>query len=342
MKNLAFSLAFLTMAATFGRAQVEADPNKDYAITPDAGAWFICATSYVGPQSSQLAHEMILEIRSRFKLPAYVLNRGDEQKHKQEEELQRYKQQYDELNRLRKQYNQPEVSVPHRLMPHVQEQCAVLVGGYRDQDSAYAALKDFKKLPPPSNERLCPILTQIGPAEKSGTEQKAMVQYAYANPFVNAFVVPNPSIPRQAKSQEKPNDPFLKKLNAHEQYSLLKCKKPYTLMISVQKGLHTFQGANPGNDGFFEKLWGNNSGDLLDASAQNAHNLADTLRKMPGGGLEAYVLHMREGSIVTVGGFDRADDPQIKGFQEALATRLKAGQGVQMLPQPLVIQVPRP
>src|SRR6516162_3897506 len=98
MKNLAFSLAFLTMAATFGRAQVEADPNKDYAITPDAGAWFICATSYVGPQSSQLAHEMILEIRSRFKLPAYVLNRGDEQKHKQEEELQRYKQQYDELN----------------------------------------------------------------------------------------------------------------------------------------------------------------------------------------------------------------------------------------------------
>src|SRR5262249_37115649 len=167
---------------------------------------------YVGPQARQLAHEMILELRSRYKLPAYLLDRGEEERRKQEEDLKRIKQQYDALNSLKQQYHEAEVAIPRRLAPRVQEQCAVLVGGYKDQDAAARALKDFKKPPPPSNERLCPILTQIGPAEKSGDGQKALLQYAYANPFPNAFVVPNPTLPREPKNEDK-NDPFLKKLN---------------------------------------------------------------------------------------------------------------------------------
>jgi hypothetical protein len=342
MKSGSLFMALLVAVglAITSQAQTDTDPNKEYPVTPEAGHWLICAVPYVGPQAPQLAHEMVMEIRSRFKLPAYVLNRTEEERRKQEEELKYIKQQYDEVNRLRQQNHEPEVAIPRRLMPRIQEQCAVLVGGYKDQETAALALKEFKKLPPPSNERLCPLLTQVSLPEKSQEKPNPELHYAYANPFLNAFVVRNPTLPREPKNTDK-NDPFLKKLNAREPYSLLKCKKPYTLVIAVFGGFHTFQPARPSDEGFFEKLWGGNTGQMLDASGQNAHNLAEVLRS-PRLNFEAYVLHTREGSMVTVGSFDREDDPQIKGLQQALATRLKYEQSVRFLPQPMLVLVPHP
>jgi hypothetical protein len=333
---LPFTLLAAAVLAANGIAQVEADPNKDYQISPEAGEWLICATSYVGPQAAQLAHEMVLEIRSRFKMPAYVLNRGEEERRKQEAETASIKQQYEAANAMRRQNNEPEVPLPRRYAPRVQDQCAVLVGGYKDQDAAYHALKDFKKLPSPSSERLCPVILQV---PVNGGEN-APVNRAYANPFVQGFVVPNPTIAHARKGNEQ-EDPFLKKLNSSEKYSLLKCKKPYTLLVAAFQGLHTIQATSAGtaNEGFIAKFFGNSSGEMLAASGQNAQNLADALRKL---GFEAYVLHMREGSAVTIGGFDREDDPQIKRVEQLLATRIQYGQGVQLLPQALVMRVPHP
>jgi hypothetical protein len=333
-------LAGVALATSAG-AQKGTDPSQDYPITPEAGAWLICVPAYVGPEAPQLAHEMILEIRNRFKLPAYVFDRTEEERRKQAEDIQSVKQQIDETNRLRRENNEPEVAIPRRLIPHIQEQCAVLIGGYKDQETAYTALKEIKKLPTPTSERLCPQLTQVETDEKPGNNQNPVVHRAYANPFRSAFVVCNPTIPREAKNDDK-NDPFLKKLNAHEPYSLLKCRKQYTLLVAVFRGYHTIQPTNSSNEGFFEKLWGGNTGQLLDASSQNAHNFAEALRSRDLH-YEAYVLHMRQGSAVTVGNFDREDDPQIKTLERALATRLKYfDQSVKLLPQPLIMRVPRP
>jgi hypothetical protein len=330
MKRAVFMLALLLGVAFPSRAlpQVEANPNNEYPVTPEAGEWFFCATSYVGPQAQQLAHEMVLEIRSRFKMPAYVLNRGEEERRKRQQELEQLKKEY------------PYAEIPRRVGPRIHDQCAVLVGGFKDQETASHALKEFKKLPRPSNDRLCPVLTQQVPAQKAG-QAGSELQYVYVNPFPNAFVVRNPTIPREPKNKDK-NDPFLKRLNSGEAYSLLKCKKQYTLMIAVFRGLQTFQSASDPNEGFFEKLFGSGSGDRLAASGQNAHNLAALLRGKPWY-FEAYVLHMREMSAVTIGGFDGPDDPQVKVFEQALATRLKYNEGqLQLLPQPLLIEVPRP
>ena len=84
--------------------------------------------------------------------------------------------------------------------------------------------------------------------------------------------------------------------------------------------------------------------DTLGASAVNAHNLAEVLKKaLPHGlGLDAYVLHMRTGSLVTIGGFDRKDDPQMQTVQQVLVNRLRYDQRVALLPQPFAIEVPRP
>src|SRR5437870_6644752 len=100
MKRLLFAwagLASLVMASA-AQARVEADPNKDYKVTPDVGPWMICATCYEGELATQLGHEMVLELRSRFDLPAYVMNKGEAERRRQLEEWQRWHQQFPEAN----------------------------------------------------------------------------------------------------------------------------------------------------------------------------------------------------------------------------------------------------
>jgi hypothetical protein len=329
MRTLSYTLACLVIgvAANSAPARTEADPNKEYAITPEAGPWMILVTTYVGSEAPQLAHQMILEIRSRYDLPAYLVNRGAEQRRKQQ----------DELDQVRKQF--PNYTGPIRHT-RVQEQCAVLVGGYKDMDAAHRALREIKKLPPPSSEKLMAVLAQAGPPQKIGDEEKSLLEGTFVNPFPNSFVVRNPSVPQERKTENK-NDPFLKKLNAHEGFSLFRCKKSWTLIVATYQGMHTIQptGASSKVTSLFDNLWGSNTGELLEASGQNAHNLADALRKL---GIEAYVLHTRWGSLVTVGGFDRPDDPRIEQVQRSLASNVQLGQNVQMLAQPVPMEVPRP
>jgi hypothetical protein len=329
MRTLSYTLAWLALWAVAGSAsaRVEADPNRDYAVTPEAGPWMICVTTYVGPQAPRLAQQMILEIRSRFDLPAFVVNRGDEERRKQQQELQE----------LHKQF--PYYTGPIRHT-RIQEQCAVLIGGYKDIDTAHRALKAIKKLPPPSSEKLMAVLAQAGLPQKVGGEEKSLLEGTFVNPFPNSFVVRNPTVPQEHKTEDK-KDPFLKKLNAHESFSLLHCKKPWTLIVATYQGMHTIQPADASSKvlSLFENLWGSNTGELLEASGQNAHNLADAMHKL---GFEVYVLHTRWGSLVTVGGYDRPDDPHMQEVQRALASNVQLGQHVQMLPQPVPMEVPRP
>ncbi len=305
-------------------AGIEADPTKDYTITPEAGPWMICATSYVGPEASQLAHELVLEIRSRFNLPAYVVNRGEEERKKQREEYQRLLDKH------------PGVTLPFRHT-RVEDQCAVLIGGYKDMDAASKALKSVKKLQPPSNTRLMPILTEVGPDQSSKEEGRAVVKGGYVNPFPTSFVVHNPTIPVEKPSNTIKADPFLRRINAPESLSLLKCRKPWTLAIATYQGVQAIQADKPEAAGFWENLWKSSSGETLEASGHNAHNFADALRK---GNFEAYVLHVRWGSVVTVGSFESLDDPRMASMKRVLGS-LNFGQGINMLPEPMPMEVPR-
>ncbi|HLJ93270.1 MAG TPA: hypothetical protein VKU02_08780 [Gemmataceae bacterium] len=327
MRKLSYPLAWLALSglASIASARVDADPNKEYAVTPAAGPWMIRVTTYVGPEARHLAHQMVLEIRSRFDLPAYVVNWGDEERRKQQQELEQFRKQF------------PDYQGPIRHT-RIQEQCAVLIGGYKDLDAAHRALKDVKKLPAPSSEKLMAVLAQAGPPKQG--EDKSLLEGTFVNPFLDSFVVPNPTVAPEHKADSK-NDPFLKKLNAHESYSLLQCKKKWTLIVAAYQGAHTIQPVAAKNEvmTFFNNLWGSTSGEMLEASGQNAHNLADAMHKL---GFEAYVLHTRWGSLVTVGGFERADDPHIQEMQRALASRVRLEQTAQMLPQPVPMEVPRP
>jgi hypothetical protein len=304
--------------AALGRG-VEADPNKEYVITPDIGAWVICAASYTGPEAAQKAHDLVLDIRRRYNLPAFVFNRGARERKEQEAQQARMRQLCPE---------------GHFKTVRIQEQFAVLVGGYKDIDSARRALDDVKKMKP-GDTRLMNIMFagSAAPAQgKQGGENRAI----YASPLADSFVAPNPTVPREQKAENKP-DPFLKELNADEGLSLLKCKQPWTLAVATFQGTSVIQSGNAGAS-FLDKVLGRGSADTLSASAQNAHNFAELLRKLE---FDAYVLHLRQGSVVTVGAFSGKDDPRIRQVEQRLAQQSFAGR-VELLPQPFAMPVPRP
>jgi hypothetical protein len=324
MKRMPFALACLAGLALVGTglAQVEADPNKEYAITPEAGPWMIYATHFVGPDARQLAHEMVLEIRSRYNLPAWVFDRGEEERQKEQQRLRELREKY-------QGYQGP------LRTTRIQDQVAVLVGGYKDFDAASGALKSIKALPPPVSDRLKPQVVVIKPGEDGQQEQ---VYKDYVNPFLNSFATRNPTVPVEHRAEKK-SDPFIKQLNANESFSLLKCKGRYSLVIAAYPGASTYvSGSTPSS--FLDKLRGKPAGTALEAGALNAHNFAEVLRKRPLE-FEAYVLHLRGGSLVTIGSFDRQDDPRMQVLQRQLASHVQIQGQVQMVPEPFPIEVPR-
>ena len=64
-------LAGFPLDNLFSLHRVEADPNRSYDLTEECGPWMIMACSFGGPQAEKQAHELVLELRERYKLPSY-------------------------------------------------------------------------------------------------------------------------------------------------------------------------------------------------------------------------------------------------------------------------------
>ncbi len=311
-------------------------PVNPYPLTTDAGTWLICATTYLGPDGQSLSRQVVEELRQKHKLPAYIFNRGDEERRKQDEEFREMQKRYPGVPLKKKVYR-------------VQDQYAVLVGGFKDFESASAYLPKFKKLPPPTlhldnGKSPYELLTyqEIDPETK-----KPVTRTGRLHPYANAMVVRNPLIPHEVSNKPK-WDPFWKKLNENEEYSLLKNPKKYTLVVKEYMGARTLQSAQQTQGNAFLNaigLGGAKEGEGLDAAAQQAHELAKFLRQ-PALGFTAWVLHTRYTSVVCVGGFDSPDDPECQRLQRQLSNiKFNTQNGtdpIGLLPVPIVTEVPRP
>lgn len=336
----------------------------EYEVTPAAGPWLICATSYLDDSTTgrhnaaQLALRMVQEIRAKYQLPAYVYNRSAVERQKQQEEIRLKRQQQAEQFR-RMGLNPADAAMLRIRTVKIEDQFAVLVGGYRSMEAAREALDDFRRRAakdPPSKE-LCPsvFVQDLGdpkdkpPPSRSGIlsflkadpeRETRLVAGKLVNPFQTAFVTHNPTVPLE-KPEAQP-DPFLKELNAHESYSLLKCKKPWTLVVKDFRGASVAQPLGE-SGGFLEKIGFGKSSDLLGAAGLQAHELARVLRQW---NFEAYVLHTRYYSLVTVGGYDRLDDPKLQQMQRQLANLKLKGVDPRQPPllyaHPVPMEVPRP
>jgi hypothetical protein len=321
------TLLIVAAAVTAG-SKVEVDPQKTYPVNPEAGPWMICAASFVGDTSSQLSHALVLEIRSKYNLPAYVFNRGADQMREQEEDMQRRKQQQQEF--LQRLGANPDVALPMRR-PHIDEQYAVLIGGYRDMETARHELDRIKKLDAPKSVPLASIINWFKP--KAGGDPEPVENKV--NPFTSSFVVPNPTIPQEHHAQDKP-DPFLKQINTEEKYTLLKASGSWTLAVKEFQGASVIQ-PQAASSSFLEKLgWGTRTGEQLNAAALQADEVARALRDMH---FDAYVWHTRYSSIVTVGSYTSTTDSQLLQNKRTLAN-LKFGP-VQLSAHPVAMPIPK-
>jgi hypothetical protein len=309
MRRFVGALTLLAVTSPAWAAKVEADPNKEYIITPEAGAWMVLAGSYRGADAKNLAHQLVLQLRDRDKLPAYVFNFSEEKKRQQQEYI-------DALH-------QRAPDAPVRLI-HIEDEYGVLVGGYKDSEAAHDAMLNIRKLKEPELK----LPNGMSPYEKifQYNPETKQAEARSVNPLTKAFVTRNPTVP-VAKRDPNAFDPLWKKLNADETYSLLENKHAWTLVVKDFEGVSVIQTrSESSSSSFLQALgMGDKGGETLNAAALNAHNLAEALRgvKLEAYGLklDAYVFHTRHGSLVTIGGFDSLEDDQLKKLQTFLARK---------------------
>lgn len=321
-------------------------PLSPFAVKADSGAWMICAAHYTGPYASYFADQVVRQLRDR-RINCYVFNHADEHRRQENEE---------NLRRLREN---PDSGVRPRFT-RVEEQCAVLIGGFKDMESARKALPTVKKLAAPKvttpdGTPVCDQMVEFGERQDRPSTKidNRAVNLANINPFERSFVIRNPKAPTQNDDRAKMVDPLWKQLNSNEPYSLLKCKKNYTILVKCYQGsseVVTHEKINK-EGGVLAKLgFGKSGPNVMQAVGTQAHALAKFLR---GYQFEAYVLHTRQGSLVTIGGFDRMEDEELRQMQQKLGT-LKLmptgstptespyGQGVfDLIPNPQVMPIPK-
>lgn len=312
-----------------------APPPNPYPIGPEAGEWVICAASYVGPDGVTLSRQVCESLRQQHRLAAYIFNRGEEERRKHEEEWQKQRAAYPPGTPLRKRT----VRIP--------DQYAVLVGGFKDFSHASAYLPKLKALPDPKlkldgGRSAYEVMTYQEPVPD---KKETVVKRAYVHPYHNAMVVRNP-LSASGKASKPKWDPFWKQLNADEEHSLLKCPKPWTLVVKEYMGGRALQsrGKETGG-GFLSALGlGGSKGEVLEAAALQARELAKFLRH-PRFGFKTYVLHTRHSSVVCVGEFNGPDDPEMKRVANHLKSmnfRTKEGADpIGLLPEPVPVEVPR-
>jgi len=326
-----------------------------YPITPQAGEWLVCVQTFkdekpdpnrqVRPPARIMAEELAEYLRTEYKLPAYLYDRGRLQRKEEDERIKALRGQYDELlKQMKSQGIEPDERSKFRVRTfEIMDEFAVLVGkpnrNLKDMETARDFLGDLRKMKPLPDKFSMMAVFADDDANGKKVNQRG---FGYINPFQTALVVHNPSIPL-ANNQADPTkaDAFLKEMNASEEYNLLKCSKSWTIVVKMYQGQAQLQ--TPKKPSIMAQLgFGKKEPELLNASAAQAHSTAEFLRKMK---FDAYVMHHRSYSLVTVGQYDSPDDPNLMAAQKSLAgMQLKQSKDVvleTLNAQPLPMKIPK-
>jgi hypothetical protein len=282
----------------FDTRRVEADPKQSYPVKEDNGPWMIMTCSFSGPNADQQAHDLVIELRQRYKLEAYS--------YKKEFKL-------DDPNgdRGAGQFGAP-VRLQYKKFKHRAEieETAVLVGNYHgtDDPEAQKTLQKLKRAEPeclkpaadkPTSQTLAALRTIQKMILPDDNEKKRQ------GPMGHAFVTTNPLLPADYYAPRKGIDELVLKMNKNVTHSLLDCPGKYTVLVA------NFTGQSVINQREIQAI---ESGKPLESSltkaAEKAHVLTEALREK---GYEAYEFHNRYASIVTVGSFNSVGTPRSDG-----------------------------
>jgi hypothetical protein len=328
-------------------------PNHPWAVKPEDGAYFICVKSYSrpsrptpedsGPSARAMAEALATEIRDLYRVQAFLYEHiSDERKAEAAaiaaarerarmfaQQLEKYKQQA-QLQGM--EWLEDRSVRIHYKTVNYKDEIAVLVGGFKTEKDAREALDKVRSWPGPKTRVGGMSLMDWGTMARPGPDGKPMVgrdgkpmlERDYINPYRTATVVPNPAIPHTAQASAT-FDAFLVTLNEGRPYNLLTASKGWTLGVKSFTAPVEIVGREGENNSMVRKIGFSKEKDVLAAGAEQAESMAKALRAMkgPGGnplGLEAFVLHTRHASLVTVGQFDGPNDPALIQTRQLLAS----------------------
>jgi len=274
--------------------QIEANPEKDYKLAESNGPWMILAASFAGDGAFEEARQLTLELRKRFKWPAYVHSHHfDFTKPVEGRGLDEYG------NPLKMRYRQSGSF----------DEIAVLIGDFPGvTDSTLQKTLKAVKYCRPS----CLTLTK----EKPSTLRFAGLRHWHKKltrneekmrkgPMGQAFITRNPLLPQEYFTPTG-FDSFVAKMNRGVEYSLLKCPAKYTVRVATFRGQVII---DPKKVAEIERT-GRGMKSKLTQAAEKANRLARLLRDR---NVEAYEFHDRTESIVTVGSFQAVGTPRQDG-----------------------------
>jgi hypothetical protein len=334
---------------------VDADPNKMYWLAEDQGPWMIMATSFAGPGAEEQAHTLVMELRKRYRLDAFMHKRTFDYT---EPVYGRGVNRYGGPKRMRYQ------------AATKFDEIAVLVGNYTafDAPGVQEDLDEVKTAKPACLDISSASGKQTTTQRFIGLRELQRLVHAdpemrELGPMRRAFVARNPLLPKEYFVGGG-IDPFVLDMNRHVENSLLNNPRQYTVRIASFQGESFFQGEGQGQgderSSSIPGLPARGNTSKLEIAADNAHRLTEALRKR---GVEAYEFHDRFESIVTVGSFDavgtklpdgRLDlSPEVYKImqtygaerstlpQQGQALQPRSLDGIRFDVQPLPVKVPR-
>lgn len=277
--------------------RVEANPRAEYRLSEEHGPWLILAKTFLGEKAEAKAAELVLELRTRFKLEAFthplefdytgeVEGRGVDQFGAPKK--MRYSRQVEgqEIGVLVGQFTTVDSSEAQKTLERIKyarPRCLEIDAG----DEAASPLEGLRRM-----QQM--VLADGNPKKLKG-------------PMGHAFLVTNPLLPREYYVPQGP-DPLVLEMNRDVEHSLLDCPGRYTVKVA------TFTGRVVVDQKKIREL--ESQGDApstesrLAEAAEQAHRLTLALRKQ---GVEAYEFHDRYSSLVTVGSFHAVGTPRQDG-----------------------------
>jgi hypothetical protein len=270
----------------FSSGEIEA--NAMFPLAENDGPWLVLASTFRGESARDDARSLVHELRGRYKLKAYTLEKS-----------------FDYTGEQAGLGLNPDGTPKRMRYANAAEvtEVAVLVGDFSSYDDprGQKMLAKVKSLRPET-------LTNGKARSRAFSDFRRMIgldENAGKGPMHMAFVIPNPLLPEEFFSRPEVDD-FVLEMNSGVENSLLDCQGRYSVRVALFTGAGTFdQKAIEQGDGLELES-------RLVEAAETAHQLTESLRRR---GFEAWEFHDRESSMVCVGSFQQLTVPGPDGRQ---------------------------
>ncbi len=262
-------------------------PLEPFLLTKDNGPFMVLAYTFRGPDAPRQAQALVMELRSKFRLPAYIL----------------LPRKFPNRSNIR--------GVPPQAATFATRDDVGVPEIYRTLDEAAVLVGDEKSVK--DSNTLMHKVKKLHPETVDGLQQ--MWHWRKGQGLTRAIMTTNPFIPAESLFPQQ-QDIMISQINDGP-HNIKNCPGRYTLEIANFAGRKTM---DPENDKRFIGGQSLKKSPLVTAS-DDAERLAEALSRdneIQQTGYQPYVYHDRFSSRVMIGSFNTPDDPAARRLHDRL------------------------